>query len=269
MKKQKIILFSDLKNEIDDQFALYYALKSPEIELLGLICTQNNRKSGKNSVKIYDAEAKKIIKLAKVKTPIFKGLPSPLSNNHQVRTSQATEFVIKSVLNSKEPVILVGIGPATDLANISLIEPKIKQKAKFIWLGGFDNSREVNFAGDAIAAKILFNANIGLVHIPIWGVTSSLILETTHLIKDLKSKNLPICTYLAQLLENNWQRFGLKAKFIPQLIKRYWIFSDIAAIAVAKNFGIGKTKKENSKTTIERIETQKILAQFQKYILND
>jgi len=173
------------------------------------------------------------------------------------------------VLSSKKPVILVGIGPATDLANVYLLEPKIKQKAKFIWLGDIGNKQETNFAGDKIAARILFNADINLVHIPVWGVTSSLILETTNFVKHLKSKNLPIYTYLAQLIENNWQRFGLLSKFIPRLLKRYWIFSDLAAIAVAKNFGVIKMKKDGSRMTIERIDAQKILAQFQKYILNN
>ena len=63
----------DTKNEIDDQFAISYALKSPEINLLGVVSVQNQKRNGKNSTSIYHEEALKIIALSGSKTPAFKG----------------------------------------------------------------------------------------------------------------------------------------------------------------------------------------------------
>lgn len=276
-KKIKLILSCDTKNEIDDQFAIYYALKSPEIDLLGVVSVQNQRRNGKNSVDLYHNEAKKILRLAKSKAPCFKGSRHALDLDN-LEKSAGVKFIIGKILNSKETITVASTGPCTDLANAIFLEPKIMAKANFIWLGGAQNTnnkyqaecREVNFLGDRLAAKALLNSNANLTLVPVEGMADCLVLNSQILAKRLKIKKTPIANYLALLLETNWKRIGPINYFLPKALKQYWVFCDIAAIAVTKNFGMSfsNTPKNGSIKIINEIDTYKILAQFEKYILN-
>lgn len=264
--KTKLILSCDTKNEIDDQFAIYYALKSPEIDLLGVISVQNNRKNGPQSVELFHQEAKKIIKLSKSKVPCFKGSRAPILPENPEK-SPGVKFLINQILKSKEKITVATTGPSTDLANAMLLEPKIIGKADFIWLGGPGN-HEVNFAGDPAAAKILENSEAHLTLVPAWGVADSLVLNCHSLSEKLLNRNSPITDYLAELIDCNWQRFGLIHHLFPKVLKRYWIMFDVAAVATAKGFGVRLTSKSPHKNRrVDQIDAYKVLSQFEKYIL--
>jgi len=278
MNKVNIILDCDTKNEIDDQFAIVYALKSPEINLLGVVSVQNTKKHGSKSVDKYHQEAKKILKLSNSNIPAFKGSKNPLKSINKPERSSGVDFIINTVLKSKEKIYVVGIGPCTDLVNACLIEPKIKKKGKFIWLGGFRNNKEIkhfkskecNFNGDKLATKLLMELNIDLILLPAWGVTDKMIMQSTSFIEVLEKKNNSISNYLAKLIKSTNERF--------------WIFWDIVAPAIAKDFGI-ITKKQipackvikgklyfppqnkNKITIIDSINELEILKQAKEYIL--
>jgi inosine-uridine nucleoside N-ribohydrolase len=236
-KKVNIILDCDTKNEIDDQFAIVYSLKSPEINLLGVVSVQNTKKHGFSSVDKYHNEAKKILKLCNSKVPAFKGSKYPLKSKNKPERSEGTDFIINTVLKSKEKVFIVGTGPCTNLVNACLIEPKIMKKCTFIWLGGFRNNGEVknfknkecNFEGDKFSTKILMELDVDLILLPALGVTDRMISHCPSFIENLHKENTPISNYLAKLVR------GTKGRF--------WIFWDIAAPAVAKDFGVVKRKR--------------------------
>ena len=105
--KRKIILICDTKNEIDDQFAIAYALKSPEINLLGIVASQNNRKQGKKSLETNYLEAKNIIKLAKAKIPVFRGANSPLNLADKPKNSEGLIFIIREITKNPQKIDLV------------------------------------------------------------------------------------------------------------------------------------------------------------------
>lgn len=287
MKKVKIILDCDTKNEIDDQFTIVYALKDPKIKLEGVVSVQNTRSSGKNSVDIYHKEAKKLLKLSNSKVPAFKGSRQPLKSKNSPESSEGVKFIIDTVMRSREKIFVVGTGPCTDIVNACLIEPKIMKKCTFIWLGGFRNNKifkelkkqglhkECNYYGDQKATELLFQLDIDLVLLPAWGVTNSLILSCPTFVEELEERNLPITMYLAKLIKD--YRHQSKKIYI-------WTFWDLAAPAVAKNFGICKKKKipapravkggfyfpaknKHTITMIDSIHTLDILKQAKEYIL--
>jgi len=278
MKRTNVILDCDTKNEIDDQFAIVYALKDPEINLKGVVSVQNTNKDGERSVDTYHNEAKKILKLSNSKIPAHKGSRYPLKSKNKPEVSSGVKFIIDTILQSKEKIYVVGTGPCTDLVNACLIAPKIKNKCTFVWLGGFrDNNEvkkgkgnEVNFDGDKLATKILMELGIDLILLPAWGVTSGLVMNCSSFIRLLKKRNTPLTIYLAKLIKSTK--------------KWNWNFWDIAAPAVAKNFGIiekkripackvinGKfyfpAKNRHKITLIKTIDELQILSQARKYIL--
>ena len=236
-KKVNVILDCDTKNEIDDQFAISYALKSSEINLLGVCSVQNTKKHGSKSIDIYHNEAKKILKLGNSKISAYKGSRFPIKSSKNPEESSAVNFIIKTALNSSEKVYIIGIGPCTNIVNACLLEPKIKKKCVFVWLGGFlDNKearkqdwKECNFDGDKTGVKILFDLDIDLILIPAWGVTDRMIIQNEYFSQELKIKNTPLSNYLSKLVNETRQKFH--------------IFWDVAAIAVVENLKKSRIKK--------------------------
>jgi len=288
-KKTKLILICDTKNEIDDQFAIAYTLASPEIDLLGVVSTQNTLRNGVDSVDIYHEEAKKIIQLAGSNVPCFKGARRPLVSEQEPERSEGVDFIIDTVLGYQlsanrraEPCPLGGAnykltivctGPATDIVNACLIEPKVCEIASFILLGGhrsflaknYFNSKEVNFRADILAANILPALNIDLTVIPVFPVSSTLLIDTAKFGKKLKAKNTPLASYLAGLIDQNQQKIRQRYTLFP-LLADYWFMCDIAAVAVAKKLGIKKIQAENIKSprqkTVSAIDRKMILGDF-------
>ncbi|HLC38760.1 MAG TPA: nucleoside hydrolase [Patescibacteria group bacterium] len=290
--KRKIILICDTKNEIDDQFAIAYALKSPEINLLGIVASQNNRKQGKKSLETNYLEAKNIIKLAKAKIPVFRGANSPLNLADKPKNSEGLIFIIREITKNPQKIDLVCTGPATELASLILKRPDLVKKCRMIWLGGFKNQkeaekfkcREENFLGDIKAAKILFETEANLIIIPAWGTADDLVLQSKNLSEELKSQKSPLANYLGEIIDNNWTKPKIISKILPHVLKRFWVFFDLAAVAVSKNYGIVSQQKipapkirknqfifpKNNKfkiTIIDKIDAPAILTQVKKYLL--
>lgn len=302
-EKTKLILICDTKNEIDDQFAIAYALASPEIELLGVVSTQNTLKNGANSVDIYHEEAEKIIKLAGSKVPCFKGAHHPLVSEKEPERSEGVDFIIKTILDYQpqttrwadavwrlcrnEPCPLGGAnhrltiactGPATDIVNACILEPRICEIASFIWLGGhrsflakkYFNRKETNFKADILAAETLPELDIDLTVIPVFPVSSSLLINTAKLEKKLKEKNTPLTSYLADLIDQNQQKTQQRYKLFS-LLANYWFMCDIATVAVVKKLGIKRIRDRNKKSPKQKnicaIDRQEILKDFYNSIL--
>lgn len=251
MKKIPIILNCDTRNEIDDQFAITYALKSEDVEVLGIVSVQNQKRNGTNSVDLYHEEAKKLADLCQCQTPVFKGSRFPLHSKYMAEKSKGVGFIIDTIQTSRESVYLVCTGPATDIVSAALLDPTIKDKCKVIWLGAFKDqtevdrtrNREVNFSGDKKAAGLIFHLGLDLTYLPMWGVADNLVTQAWTFADELRERNLPVTVYLAELIENHWKRFPIVHNAVPKTVKRFWVFSDIAAVAVAQNLGIQEQKE--------------------------
>ena len=236
MKKIDVILSCDTKNEIDDQFAITYSVKSPNINLLGVVSVQNTKKHGVGSVDVYHREARKILRLCDSKILAHKGSRNPLKSENKPERSSGVEFIINTILKSKKKIYVISTGPCTDIVNACLIEPKIMKKCKFVWLGGFKSNEEVknlkvnecNYNADIFATKILMELDIDLTLLPAWGVADKMITHCPSLIKSLENRNIPITKYLSKLLQSTGERF--------------WILWDITAPAIIENPSLSNRK---------------------------
>ena len=59
----RVVLDCDTANEIDDQFAIAYALGSPALDVRGVISVQNTLIHGAGSVERYQEEAERVVAL--------------------------------------------------------------------------------------------------------------------------------------------------------------------------------------------------------------
>ena len=209
--KIDVVLDSDAFNEIDDQYAIAYLLRSDDKLNTKAIYAAPFFNSHSSSPedgmeKSYD-EILKIVSLCgrdDLKPNIFKGSRQYLPNEETPVISPAAEDLAKRAMEySKEkPLYVVAIGAITNVASAILINPAITERIVVIWLGGHGNefknpASEFNMKQDIAGARVLFNCKAPLVQLPCAGVVSGFTTTKPELEYWLKDKN-PLADYLAR-----------------------------------------------------------------------
>lgn len=206
-----IILDTDTYNEIDDQFALAYAMLSKDkVNLLSVNAAPflNSRSTSPEDgmLKSYN-EIFKIIKLTDkdARIPVFKGSPRFLKSRTEPVDSEAADNIINTVMNSNKTVYIVAIGAITNVASAIIKCPEITKKCVLVWLGGHSlhspNAHEFNLYQDIYAAQTVFDSKIPLIQIPCDGVCSEFITTVPELEYYLKGKN-ELCDYLVGIVKD-------------------------------------------------------------------
>lgn len=208
-KPKKVILDTDAYNEIDDQFAIAYAMRSPDkINLLSInaapFLNSRSTSAGDGMEKSYE-EIFHIMRLTdpQAKIPVYRGSTSFLADKKTPVESEAVDNIIRTVLASGEPVYVVAIGAITNVASAIIKCPEIVSKMIVIWLGGhalhWPNTREFNLKQDVAAAQIVFDSKVPLAVIPCMGVCSFLNTTVPELRHYLGGKN-ELCDYLVDIV---------------------------------------------------------------------
>lgn len=184
-RKVRIVLDTDTFNEIDDQFAVVYALASPEhmqVEALYAAPFYNELSSGPD-----DGMEKSYIELQRIigiigrnDIPIYRGSTSYLPAPDRYAESEAARNLVERAMSSTEddPLYVLAIGAITNVASAILMEPGIIDKIVVVWLGGhalyWPDSHEFNLRQDVPAARVILDSGVPLVMVPCMGVASNL-----------------------------------------------------------------------------------------------
>jgi inosine-uridine nucleoside N-ribohydrolase len=172
-----MVLDTDTGNEIDDQFALVYALISPELDVQAVYAAPftNNRSSGPadGMEKSYEEILRILSRLEKSPDGFaFKGSSAYLSDlKNPERSPAALDLVERAKKSSpKDPLYVAAVGAITNVANAILIDPTIIQNIVVVWLGGnghnWPNQKEFNFRQDLKASRIIFDCGVPFVQLP-------------------------------------------------------------------------------------------------------
>lgn len=202
---KKILLDTDAYNEIDDQYAIAYAMRSKDIFDIQAICAApffNSRSSSAadGMIQSYN-EIFKIARLAdkSYSFPIYKGSESFLEEKNRPIESEAADKIAEIVLSNEEPIYIVALGAITNVASAIIKYPEIVERTAVIWLGGhslyWQDTAEFNLQEDVKAAQVVFDSGIPLLQIPCRGVCSEFITTIPELEYYLKGKN-ELCEYL-------------------------------------------------------------------------
>jgi inosine-uridine nucleoside N-ribohydrolase len=187
--KVRIVLDTDTFNEIDDQFAVVYALYSPEkiqVEALYAAPFFNELSTGpKDGMEKSYHELLKILAVLgrEGEIPVHRGSESYLSApDAPVESAAARDLVARAMASPKDdPLYVVAIGAITNVASAILMEPRIIEKIVVVWLGGhalhWPDTKEFNLHQDPHASRLVLDCGVPLVLIPCMGVASH--LQTT------------------------------------------------------------------------------------------
>jgi purine nucleosidase len=192
---KKIPLIMDCDPGLDDAIALLFAMaSSEEIDLLGITTVIGN-----GSADQTQANARRICELAqRPDMKIYKGCPRSLFERKRrtdsdytdadihgetglggcklppptipLQPERAVNFIIDTLLNSPEPIVLAPTGPLTNIACAFIMEPRIKDKIeKIVLMGGgmgrgnITPAAEYNFYCDPQAAYVVFTSGVPIV----------------------------------------------------------------------------------------------------------
>ena len=199
--KLRMVLDTDTYNEIDDQFALVYALLAPErlqVEAIYAAPFTNDRSSGPGDgmQKSYE-EILRLLERLKVRQEgfVFPGSTSYLTGRQNTEHSPAALDLVERAMQSAEddPLYVVAIGAITNVASAMLIEPEIIRRVVVVWLGGnpvhVPQTREFNLMQDPRASQLIFDSGVPLVQIPCLGVASHLLTSKVELEDTIRGRN--------------------------------------------------------------------------------
>ena len=193
MEKLNVILDTDISNEIDDQFALAYLIKSlDKINLQaitiapftgGYTLIDNLKKANDLSFNT----AGKILDM--LNAPEYKKVMYQGAINYSFESKElnpASEKIIE-LAKANEHTTIIGIGAITNIAIALYHAPEIASKIDIVWLGGHSflshYNTEFNFEQDVEGVRIVFNSKAPLIVIPCNNVASNLsttIYELEH-----------------------------------------------------------------------------------------
>lgn len=175
--KVDAVLDTDTYNEIDDQFALVYALLAPEgINLRAIYAApfHNDRSTSPadGMAKSYD-EILRVLDRMSVPPEglVHRGSTSYLPGADEAVDSDAAHHLVEQAMAPREGLLYVlAIGAITNVASAILMEPRIAGRIVVVWLGGNDpqhpHTREFNLQQDLHAARVVFDSGVPLVWIP-------------------------------------------------------------------------------------------------------
>ena len=202
-----VVLDTDAYNEIDDQFAISYLLKSKEKlntkAIYAAPFLNSNTVSPKDGMeKSYD-EIFKLLSLLDEKVDVFKGSEKYLDNENTPVISPAAQDLAERVKNysPQNPLYVVAIGAITNIASAILLNPEVAKNSVVIWLGGhalhYHHTKEFNMYQDVAAARVVMQSGVPFVQLPCMGVVSAFTVSKPELEFWLKGKNA-LADYLAE-----------------------------------------------------------------------
>lgn len=205
--KIDVVLDTDAYNEIDDQFAISYLIKSKEKlntkAIYAAPFLNINSSSPQDGMEKSYHEIIRLLALMEEKVDVFRGSEQYLENETSPVISPAARDLAERVnqYSPEKPLYVVAIGAITNVASALLLNPAVAENSVVVWLGGhaqhYHDTKEFNMMQDVAAARVVMQSGVPFVQLPCMGVVSSFYVSKPELTFWLQGKN-PLADYLAE-----------------------------------------------------------------------
>lgn len=172
-KKPRVIINTDAKNEVDDQFAIVHAVLTESFDLRGFIAAHFGKEKSAHSRQDSMDELCLLLDMMDLKGAVRleNGADEALTDEAVPIASDGARLIIEEALKEdSRPLYIAFLGPLTDMASALLMEPKIAEKnIKVIWIGGGqwpEGGKEYNLGNDIIAANVIMKSSLELWQVP-------------------------------------------------------------------------------------------------------
>lgn len=235
-----VVMDTDTYNEIDDQFALSYMVKSPDklnVKAIYAAPFFNTKSVGPKDgmEKSYNEIIKVLTLLGREELfpMVFKGADCFMTAETEPVCSAAAKDLAKRAMEytPDAPLYVIALGAITNVASALLIEPNIRDRIVIVWLGGnarhWPETREFNMLQDVAAARVVFNSGCAVVQLPCMGVVSAFTTTGPELAYHLRGKNA-LCDYLVDVTTREGESSGCKtwSRTIWDVTTVAWLLND-------------------------------------------
>ena len=241
-----MVLDTDAYNEIDDQFAISYALHAGEkLDVKALYAAPffNSRSTGPaDGMERSYQEILKLLNLSGMERPVFRGSETYLPDEKTPVDSDAARDLAEraAAYTPDKPLYVATIGAITNVASALLMKPEIADRIVVVWLGGhsleWHDNREFNCMQDVAAARGVFGSGAPLVMLPCMGVVSAFTTTGPELEHWLKGKNA-LCDYLVQHTveaANEYAKGRVWSRVIWDVTTIGWLMNDSGSLMLEK-----------------------------------
>jgi uridine nucleosidase len=220
---EKILIDTD--PGVDDAMAILFALRSPELEVVGLTTIFGNADleiTTRNAIMLLELEGNAHVPVARgCSRPLVKpsagmgtfvhgddgmgntNLPPPKGKPIGI---PAAQFIVETVLDNPGEITLVPIGPLTNIALAIRLEPKIVSMIRRVVImggsvaagGNITPVAEANIYHDPHAASVVFEAGWPLTMVGL-DVTQKVVMTKEYL-EELNQKNNPATDLIGRIL---------------------------------------------------------------------
>ena len=241
--KIQMVLDTDTYNEVDDQFAVVYALRSRErmqVNALYAAPFHNEMSTGpKDGMEKSHEEILRVLNRMHEPIPggfVFKGSTGYLPGPETPVASDAAADLVRRAMASEDPLYVVAIGAITNVASAILMEPRIIERIVVVWLGGnalyWPHTREFNLQQDIHAARVVLDSGVPVVLLPCQGVVTHLTTTVPELERFINGRS-DIGTYLTDTVRAcgrpnmAWSRVIWDVSAIAWLNNPDWVPTDL------------------------------------------
>ena len=256
-----VVIDTDATNEIDDQFAIAWALLRPDrVRLRALhacpytvgphlldepgFLTEVQRAelgpqdevrrrmrvvSRAEGVERAAEECRLLVQLAGADVPVVEGCREPLPDARTPVPSDAVDSLIALAEQDREgPLYVLGIGGATNLASALLAQPSIAERVVIVWTAAYPSywpypNVSFNLAQDLTASRVLLGSGVPLVYLPGYYVGEQLRVSLADLERHVKGRG-PLGDHLYDLAaDSHWYARPGSTKVIWDLIDVAWV----------------------------------------------
>jgi len=297
-----IIIDTDIGDDIDDAYAVAFALDSPELNLKALTTVFGN-------VEVRTKLALKLLKtFGREDVPVATGIGKPLlERTFRAQASEhvpnravvlvkgetlpkpspkhAVDFIVSTVMDAQDEVTVISMGALTNIAMAIMKEPRLAERAKLIVMGGVISKpqAEHNIRCDPEAARIVFESGIGITMVGL-DVTMKCALSEKD-VTSLRKRGLATTNLLADMtsafMESTSTQWGRKVcpilhdplavgvSFRPDLVKTQ---PKLVKIETEGEFTRGFTMasesdKPNAQVCVD-VDSQRFIKMFMDRILS-
>jgi inosine-uridine nucleoside N-ribohydrolase len=231
-----VVLDTDATNEIDDQFALVWALLRPDrLRVVGLhaapyshedrlvssgsLVTELEQGRFEATLARWDGElattaaqgvaraaqeCRDLVALVGSSAPVLDGSATFLPDGSTPVRSPAAEHLIELAHQDREhPLQVLAIGAATNVASALLLDPTIRERLVVVWTSAYPSfwpyaNASFNLAQDVPAARVLLESGVPFTYLPGYYVGEQLRVSLPELEQHVRGRG-PAGDYLYAL----------------------------------------------------------------------
>ena len=200
------VIDTDAFNEVDDQFAISYLLRSDDrISTVALYAAPFSfpHIDAKRGMEESFREINVLLDLLGLKKEVYRGSDRYLPDEKTPVVSDAARDLAERAMSYtvESPLYVIAIGAITNIASAILLNPEIVNRIVVVWLGGHAHHHcitdEYNMRQDVAAARVVMTSAVPFIQLPCVGVVSSFYISGDELRCRLLGKNA-LCDHLAK-----------------------------------------------------------------------